>query len=137
MEQQPGPVNWAQFNPDPTRYATAVGLGGFAFGAEVVSTGVRRLWARADARRLLRPDSEPVQSPRRDAGRPELKAIADRVGSVTIRRGRYHDYQSEWPGTFNPATKARHGAHSGAVCCVPPTASTRLLPRPQALPVMT
>lgn len=64
MEQQPGPVNWGQFNPDPLPgMARLWAWEAFAHGAEVVSYFRWRQAPFAQEQMhagLLRPDSEPA-----------------------------------------------------------------------------
>ncbi|MET3897127.1 beta-galactosidase [Devosia sp. UYZn731] len=121
MEQQPGPVNWAQYNPDPLPgMARLWAWEAFAHGAEVV-TYFR--WRQAPFAQeqmhagLLRPDSEPAPA-HGEAMQvaQELKAtgIDGVVGKARVAV--VYDYQSEWAWEIQPQAKGfSHGAHVRAL----------------------
>jgi beta-galactosidase len=117
MEQQPGPVNWAQFNPDPLPgMARLWAWEAFAHGAEVV-TYFR--WRQAPFAQeqmhagLLRPDSEPAPAYH------EAMQVAEELKTISLdgpaAKGRVavvYDYQSEWAWEIQPQAKGfSHGAH--------------------------
>lgn len=117
MEQQPGPVNWADFNPDPLPgMARLWAWEAFAHGAEVVSYFRWRQAPFAQEQMhagLLRPDSAPAPAyheAQQVAG--EIKAL--QLGG-TAGKGRVaivYDYQSEWAWEIQPHAKGfSHGAH--------------------------
>lgn len=121
MEQQPGPVNWGQFNPDPLPgMARLWAWEAFAHGAEVVSYF---RWRQAPFGQeqmhagLLRPDSEPA--PAYDEASQvarELEQIG--LGGVAAkgRIGLVFDYQSEWAWEVQPqAAGFKHGHHVRAL----------------------
>jgi len=121
MEQQPGPVNWAQFNPDPLPgMARLWAWEAFAHGAEVV-TYFR--WRQAPFAQeqmhagLLRPDSEPA--PAYDEAvqvAQELKATGLDGAAGKARVAVVYDYQSEWAWEILPQAKGfSHGAHVRAL----------------------
>ena len=146
MEQQPGPVNWAQFNPDPLPGMPRLwAWEAFSHGAEVVSYF---RWRQAPFGQeqmhagLLRPDSEPAPA-YHDAMQvaQELKAIGIEGSATKGRVAIVFDYQSEWAWDIQPQTKGfSHGAHVRALYAAFRKHGVDIEispPRPQALPVMT
>ncbi|HWU17897.1 MAG TPA: beta-galactosidase [Devosia sp.] len=121
MEQQPGPVNWANFNPDPLPgMARLWAWEAFAHGAEVVSYFRWRQAPFAQEQMhagLLRPDSEPAPAYH------EASQVAEELRATgisgTAAKGRVaivFDYQSEWAWQIQPQAKGfTHGAHVRAV----------------------
>jgi beta-galactosidase len=121
MEQQPGPVNWASFNPDPLPGMPRLwAWEAFAHGAEVVSYFRWRQAPFAQEQMhagLLRPDSEPAPAYH------DAKQVAEELQSVGIAgeaaKGRVaivFDYQSEWAWDIQPQAKGfSHGAHVRAL----------------------
>jgi beta-galactosidase len=107
MEQQPGPVNWAHYNPDPLPgMARLWAWEAFAHGAEVVSYFRWRQAPFAQEQMhagLLRPDSEPAPA------YYEAKQVAEDLKAVGIggiatkaRVAIVYDYQSEWAWQIQP-----------------------------------
>ncbi|MEX0339999.1 MAG: beta-galactosidase [Arenibacterium sp.] len=106
MEQQPGPVNWAPYNPAPLPGMVALWtLEAFAHGAEVVSYF---RWRQAPFGQeqhhagLLTPDN-------RDApGRNEARQVADIIGKLPNTEttsapvALIFDYPSDWAWTTQP-----------------------------------
>ncbi|MET3925189.1 beta-galactosidase [Devosia sp. 2618] len=121
MEQQPGPVNWAQYNPDPLPgMARLWAWEAFAHGAEVVSYFRWRQAPFAQEQMhagLLRPDSEPAPA------YFEAMQVAEELESIgltgTANKGRVaivFDYQSEWAWEIQPQAKGfSHSAHVRAL----------------------
>lgn len=117
MEQQPGPVNWAQFNPDPLPGMPRLwAWEAFSHGAEVVSYFRWRQAPFAQEQMhagLLRPDSEPAPAYHEVSQvAQELKAVG--IGGVATkgRVGMVYDYVSEWAWQIQPQAKGfSHGAH--------------------------
>ncbi|KKC39326.1 beta-galactosidase [Devosia epidermidihirudinis] len=121
MEQQPGPVNWAQYNPDPLPgMARLWAWEAFAHGAEVVSYFRWRQAPFAQEQMhagLLRPDSEPAPAYH------EAMQVAEELKSTGIAgnasKGRValvYDYESEWAWQIQPQAKGyTHGAHVRAL----------------------
>lgn len=118
MEQQPGPVNWADFNPDPLPgMARLWAWEAFAHGAEVVSYFRWRQAPFAQEQMhagLLRPDNEPAPA------YGEAMQVAQELKTVGItgivRKARValvFDYQSEWAWQIQP--QAKGFTHSGHV----------------------
>jgi beta-galactosidase len=117
MEQQPGPVNWGRFNPDPLPgMARLWAWEAFAHGAEVVSYFRWRQAPFAQEQMhagLLRPDSEPAP------GYQEASLVAQELAASglggTATKGRValvFDYQSEWAWEIQPqAAGFKHGNH--------------------------
>ncbi|HEY4202275.1 MAG TPA: beta-galactosidase [Devosiaceae bacterium] len=110
MEQQPGPVNWASYNPDPLPgMARLWTWEAFAHGAEVVSYFRWRQYHSAQEQMhagLLRPDSEPA--PAFDEASQvarELKQTG--IGGVAgkARVAIVYDYESEWAWQIQPQAK--------------------------------
>ncbi|MDB5530173.1 MAG: beta-galactosidase [Devosia sp.] len=121
MEQQPGPVNWADFNPDPLPgMARLWAWEAFAHGAEVVSYFRWRQAPFAQEQMhagLLRPDSEPAPA-HGEAMQvaQELKATGIDGVAGKARVAVVYDYQSEWAWEIQPQAKGfSHGAHVRAV----------------------
>lgn len=121
MEQQPGPVNWAKFNPDPLPgMARLWAWEAFAHGAEVVSYFRWRQAPFAQEQMhagLLRPDSEPAPAYH------EARQVAEELQQLDLtepaargRVGIVYDYQSEWAWQIQPQAKGfTHGAHVRAI----------------------
>jgi len=117
MEQQPGPVNWAHFNPDPLPgMARLWAWEAFAHGAETVSYFRWRQAPFAQEQMhagLLRPDNEPAPAYH------EAKQVAEEIRTVGIggdaargKVGIVYDYQSEWAWQIQPQAKGfTHHAH--------------------------
>lgn len=117
MEQQPGPVNWADANPDPLPgMARLWAWEAFAHGAEVVSYFRWRQAPFAQEQMhagLLRPDSEPAPAyAEASQVARELKAVG--LGGIAAR-GKVaviYDYESEWAWEIQPqAAGFSHGNH--------------------------
>ncbi|MEM9576624.1 MAG: beta-galactosidase [Pseudomonadota bacterium] len=106
MEQQPGPVNWAPYNPAPLPGMVRLWTWeAFAHGAEVVSYFRWRQAPFAQEQMhagLNRPDN--VSAP----GMAEVKTVADELGAmpdcdtVTAEVALVFDYLSEWSWTVLP-----------------------------------
>ncbi|MHA6299120.1 beta-galactosidase [Devosia sp. CAU 1758] len=117
MEQQPGPVNWANANPDPLPgMARLWAWEAFAHGAEVVSYFRWRQAPFAQEQMhagLLRPDSEPAPAYH------EASQVARELGEVGLfgiaAKGRValvFDYESEWAWEIQPQSAGfKHGNH--------------------------
>ncbi|WP_375450952.1 beta-galactosidase [uncultured Devosia sp.] len=121
MEQQPGPVNWADYNPDPLPgMARLWAWEAFAHGAEVV-TYFR--WRQAPFAQeqmhagLLRPDSEPAPAYGEAVQvAQELQATGISGVAGKARVAIVFDYQSEWAWQIQPQGKGfSHGAHVRAI----------------------
>ena len=121
MEQQPGPVNWADFNPDPLPgMARLWAWEAFAHGAEVVSYFRWRQAPFAQEQMhagLLRPDDLPAPAYHEALQvAQELKSIGITGAASKGRVGLVYDYQSEWAWDVQPQAKGfTHGAHVRAL----------------------
>ncbi len=110
MEQQPGPVNWAQHNPDPLPGMPRLwAWEAFAHGAEVVSYFRWRQAPFAQEQMhagLLRPDSEPAPA-FHEARHVAEELQATGIGGVAAKAkvGIVYDYQSEWAWQIQPQAK--------------------------------
>ena len=121
MEQQPGPVNWASYNPDPLPgMARLWAWEAFAHGAEVVSYFRWRQYHSAQEQMhagLLRPDSQPAPAYHEAIQvAEEVKAIG--IGGVAgkARVAIVYDYESEWAWQIQPQARGfSHHAHVRAV----------------------
>ncbi len=107
MEQQPGPVNWARYNPDPLPgMARLWAWEAFAHGAEVVSYFRWRQAPFAQEQMhagLLRPDSEPAPGYfEAEQVAAELKALGFGGVFAKARVGIVYDYESEWAWEVQP-----------------------------------
>ncbi|KKB78056.1 beta-galactosidase [Devosia soli] len=117
MEQQPGPVNWAKFNPDPLPgMARLWAWEAFAHGAEVVSYFRWRQAPFAQEQMhagLLRPDSEPAPAYEEALQvAQELKQSGIDGQVEKARVAIVFDYDSEWAWQVQPqADGFKHGAH--------------------------
>jgi beta-galactosidase len=106
MEQQPGPVNWAPYNPDPLPgMARLWAWEAFAHGAETVCYFRWRQAPFAQEQMhagLLRPDSAPAQA-FGEAGQvaQELAAMPD-VGTCVADVALVFDYASDWAWDIQP-----------------------------------
>ena len=106
MEQQPGPVNWAPYNPDPLPgMARLWAWEAFAHGAEAVCYFRWRQAPFAQEQMhagLLRPDSAPAQA-FDEAGQVarELAAMPD-VGTARADVALVFDYASAWAWETQP-----------------------------------
>jgi beta-galactosidase len=106
MEQQPGPVNWAPYNPDPLPgMARLWAWEAFAHGAEAVCYFRWRQAPFAQEQMhagLLRPDSAPAQA-FHEAGEVarELAAMPE-VGTARADVGLIFDYASDWAWETQP-----------------------------------
>lgn len=117
MEQQPGPVNWADANPDPLPgMARLWAWEAFAHGAEVVSYFRWRQAPFAQEQMhagLLRPDSEPApayEEASQVARELAATGIAGDVGKARVAL--IYDYESEWAWEVLPQAQGfRHGNH--------------------------
>jgi beta-galactosidase len=106
MEQQPGPVNWAPYNPDPLPgMARLWAWEAFAHGAEAVCYFRWRQAPFAQEQMhagLLRPDSAPAQA-FGEAGQvaQELAAMPD-AGTAKADVALVFDYASDWAWEIQP-----------------------------------
>lgn len=121
MEQQPGPVNWASYNPDPLPgMARLWAWEAFAHGAEVVSYFRWRQYHSAQEQMhagLLRPDDQPApayQEARQVAEEIKTTGIGGEAGCARVAI--VYDYESEWAWQIQPQAKGfSHHAHVRAV----------------------
>lgn len=106
MEQQPGPVNWAPYNPDPLPgMARLWAWEAFAHGAEAVCYFRWRQAPFAQEQMhagLLRPDSAPAPAfdEAAEVAR-ELSAMPDQ-GTAPARIALVFDYESAWAWQVQP-----------------------------------
>jgi beta-galactosidase len=106
MEQQPGPVNWAPWNPDPLAgMARLWAWEAFAHGAEAVCYFRWRQAPFAQEQMhagLLRPDSAPA--PAFDEAGQVAREIAQMpdVGTARARVALVFDYASDWATDTQP-----------------------------------
>ena len=117
MELQPGPVNWAHFNPDPLPGMPRLwAWEAFAHGAETVSYFRWRQAPFAQEQMhagLLRPDSEPAPAWH---GAKQVAEELQRIGiageAEKARVGIVYDYESEWAWQIQPQAQGfTHYAH--------------------------
>lgn len=107
MEQQPGPVNWAPYNPDPLPgMARLWAWEAFAHGAEAVCYFRWRQAPFAQEQMhagLLRPDSAPAQAfAEAEQVARELKAMPSEAGTGKAEVALVFDYASDWAWTIQP-----------------------------------
>ncbi|MBA5776025.1 beta-galactosidase [Stappia sp. F7233] len=110
MEQQPGPVNWAPWNPAPLPGATRLwAYEAFAAGAEVVSYFRWRQAPFAQEQQheaLLLPDGTPneaLETCRQVSG--ELRNLQTEGGAERADVALVFDYESDWAWTIQPQGK--------------------------------
>ncbi|MDJ0449486.1 beta-galactosidase [Methylocystis sp. JR02] len=107
MEQQPGPVNWAPWNPAPAKGAVRLWAHeAFAAGAETVCYFRWRQAPFAQEQMheaLLLPNSEPNEAfhEAQDVAR-ELAALSAHVGSRRAEVVVVFDYESDWAWKIQP-----------------------------------
>ncbi|MFW2587005.1 beta-galactosidase [Sagittula sp. SSi028] len=109
MEQQPGPVNWAPYNPDPLPGMVRLwSWEAFAHGAEAVCYF---RWRQAPMAQemmhagMLRPDSAPAPALAEARQVADELAQAPDVTPVQADVGLFFDYESDWAWSIQP-----HGA---------------------------
>jgi beta-galactosidase len=107
MEQQPGPVNWAPWNPAPAKGAVRMwSFEAFAAGAETVSYFRWRQAPFAQEQMheaLLLPNSEPNEAYRDVEGiARELATLDARVETRRADVVLVFDYESEWAWKIEP-----------------------------------
>ena len=107
MEQQPGPVNWAPWNPSPARGAARLWAHeAFAAGAEVVSYFRWRQAPFAQEQMheaLLLPNGEPNEA-FHEAGQVsrELAALGAQSAPARAQVALMFDYESQWAWKIQP-----------------------------------
>ncbi|MEM7616606.1 MAG: beta-galactosidase, partial [Pseudomonadota bacterium] len=106
MEQQPGPVNWAPYNPAPLPgMARLWAWEAFAHGAEAV---LYFRWRQAPFAQeqmhagLLRPDSQAAPALAEAAQVAQEIATAPQTGTAAAEVAIVFDYQSAWAWTVQP-----------------------------------
>jgi beta-galactosidase len=107
MEQQPGPVNWAPYNPDPLPgMARLWAWEAFAHGAEAVCYFRWRQAPFAQEQMhagLLRPDSAPSQAfGEAEQVAHELAAMPSEAGTGAAQVALVFDYESDWAWDIQP-----------------------------------
>jgi beta-galactosidase len=107
MEQQPGPVNWAPYNPDPLPgMARLWAWEAFAHGAEAVCYFRWRQAPFAQEQMhagLLRPDSAPAQAfGEAEQVAKELAAMPPDAGTAKADVALVFDYASDWAWEIQP-----------------------------------
>ena len=107
MEQQPGPVNWAPYNPDPLPgMARLWAWEAFAHGAEAVCYFRWRQAPFAHEQMhagLLRPDSAPAQAfAEAEQVAQELAAMPPEAGTGKADVALVFDYASDWAWDIQP-----------------------------------
>ncbi len=110
MEQQPGPVNWAQYNADPLPGMVRLwGLEGFAHGAETISYFRWRQAPFAQEQMhagLLRPDGEPAPGlAEASQAIAEAKEHIAETGSGPADCAIVFDYESAWAWDIQPQSQ--------------------------------
>jgi beta-galactosidase len=107
MEQQPGPVNWAPYNPDPLPgMARLWAWEAFAHGAEAVCYFRWRQAPFAQEQMhagLLRPDSAPAQAfAEAEQVAQELASMPSEAGTGAAQVALVFDYASDWAWDIQP-----------------------------------
>jgi beta-galactosidase len=109
MEQQPGPVNWAPYNPDPLPgMARLWAWEAFAHGAETVCYFRWRQAPFAQEQMhagLLRPDSAPAQAYGEAETVAREIALMPDVGTAKAHVALIFDYASDWAWEIQPQGK--------------------------------
>jgi beta-galactosidase len=111
LEQQPGPVNWARYNPAPLPGMVRMWtLEAYAHGAELVSYFRWRQFPKAQEQMhagLLRPDGEAAPALQ------EVRLVAEelgqlgKVGEAAKHAALVFDYASEWMTQIQPQGEGR------------------------------
>ena len=139
LEQQPGPVNWARYNPAPlpgmVRFWT---LEAFAHGAELVSYFRWRQFPQAQEQMhagLLRPDSQPAPALAEVRAAADDLAGLDPAGDTPKQAALVFAYEADWITDIQPHGQGRSALWAAFACyaalrrlglnidIVPPTAS--------------
>jgi beta-galactosidase len=111
LEQQPGPVNWAHYNPAPLPGMVRLWtLEAFAHGAELVSYFRWRQFPKAQEQMhagLLRPDAQPAPAlAEAQQAADDLARIGDAGGPVK-HAALVFSYASEWMTQIQPQGQGR------------------------------
>lgn len=120
LEQQPGPVNWARYNPAPLPGMVKLWtLEAFAHGAELVSYFRWRQFPKAQEQMhagLLRPDGEPAPAlaEAREAS-AELARLGD-TGKAPKHAALVFSYDSEWMTQIQPQGEGRSALWAAFAC---------------------
>ncbi|SFO95941.1 beta-galactosidase [Qipengyuania nanhaisediminis] len=111
LEQQPGPVNWARYNPAPLPGMVRLWtLEAFAHGAEMVSYFRWRQFPKAQEQMhagLLRPDGEPAPAYAEAASAGRDIADLGAVGEAPKHAALIFSYDSEWITQIQPQGEGR------------------------------
>ncbi len=120
LEQQPGPVNWAHYNPAPLPGMVKLWtLEAFAHGAEMVSYFRWRQFPQAQEQMhagLLRPDGKPAPA------LGEARECADELGKIASEAGSRKEvalvfsYDSEWITQIQPQGQGRSALWAAFSC---------------------
>ena len=122
LEQQPGPVNWARYNPAPLPGMVRLwSLEAFAHGAELVSYFRWRQFPKAQEQMhagLLRPDGEPAPA------LSEAREVADVIsewGEIDQSKTPRHAaiifaYDAEWVTQIQPQGQNRSALWAAFAC---------------------
>ena len=120
LEQQPGPVNWARYNPAPLPGMVRLWtLEAFAHGAELVSYFRWRQFPKAQEQMhagLLRPDGAPapaLEEARQCAD--DLKGLASEHGTRK-QAALVFSYESEWMTQIQPQGQGRSALWAAFSC---------------------
>ena len=106
LEQQPGPVNWARYNPAPARGMVKLWtMEALAHGAELVSYFRWRQFPRAQEQMhagLLRSDGEPAAALSEVREAAEAIAALGEIGSPVKHAALIFAYDAEWTTRIQP-----------------------------------
>ncbi|MCR2834352.1 beta-galactosidase [Parerythrobacter lacustris] len=120
LEQQPGPVNWARYNPAPLPGMVRLWtLEAYAHGAELVSYFRWRQFPKAQEQMhagLLRPDGEPAPA------LAEVRQVAaeldqlGQAGEAVKHAALVFDYAGEWMTQSQPQGEGRSALWAAMAC---------------------
>lgn len=106
LEQQPGPVNWARYNPAPLPGMVKLWtLEAFAHGAELVSYFRWRQFPKAQEQMhagLLRPDGKPAPALAEACEAAQTLARLDPAGEAPKQTAIVFSYESQWVTQIQP-----------------------------------
>lgn len=120
LEQQPGPVNWARYNPSPLPGMVHLWtMEAAAHGAELVSYFRWRQFTHAQEQMhagLLRPDGEPAPAlGEARAAADDLAQLGD-LGAPIKHAAIVFDYEAEWMTQIQPQGEGRSALWAAFDC---------------------
>ena len=111
LEQQPGPVNWARYNPAPLPGMVKLWtMEAYAHGAELVSYFRWRQFPKAQEQMhagLLRPDAQPAPALAEVREAADLLSVLDHETAAPKQAAIVFSYDAEWITQIQPQGQGR------------------------------